>query len=495
MKHTVRISPPRTQKTGCIVVAVFERRRLSDAAAAIDKSSRGAITRALKRGDVLGMPGSSVVLHSVAGIAAERVLVVGAGKRDRLDQTVYRKVLGAAYDALVQTGARDAGLCLAGLEVSGRDLYWKCRQIVEIGRDKCYRFDQFKSKAPGTAPRLKRASILVDDDDQLAVARTAVQHATAIANGVDLAKDLGNMPGNACTPTYLGDHAKQMGREHSSLKVKVLGEAAIRKLEMGSFLSVAAGSRQPPKLIVLEHTGGDKTDAPVVLVGKGVTFDSGGISIKPSGAMDEMKFDMCGAASVFGAMLAVTEMKLPINVVGIVPATENLPDGKATKPGDIVTSMSGKTIEVLNTDAEGRLILCDALTYASRYEPDTVVDIATLTGACVVALGSHASGLFGNDSMLAADLLEAGQYTGDRAWEMPLWDEYQEQLKSNFADMANVGGREAGAVTAACFLARFTEEYRWAHLDIAGAAWRSGARKGASGRPVKLLTQYLLNRC
>ena len=494
MNFTSRISSPSSQRTGCAVVAVFEPRKLSNAARKIDKATKGSISAALQRGDLEGSIGSTVVLHGLPGIDAERVLVVGCGPEDDMNASRFRRVLANASEGLSKTGARDAVSYLADVKVNGQDLYWKCRQIVEVTRDKGYRFEQFKSTKPAPAARLKRTTLGVDSKESLESAKTAIQHASAISNGTDLAKDLGNMPGNACTPTYLGERAKELAKQHASLKVKVLAEADLKRLQMGSFLSVSAGSRQPAKLIVIEYGGGKKGAPPAVLVGKGVTFDSGGISIKPSGAMDEMKYDMCGAASVFGVMLAVAEMGIKTNVVGIIPATENMPDGNATKPGDIVTSMSGKTIEILNTDAEGRLILCDALTYAARFKPDVVVDIATLTGACVVALGAHASGLFCNDSELTSNLLQAGQYTGDRAWEMPIWEEYQDQLKSNFADVANVGGRDAGAVTAACFLSRFTGDYRWAHLDIAGAAWHGGAKKGSTGRPVKLLTQFLLNR-
>ena len=309
-----------------------------------------------------------------------------------------------------------------------------------------------------------------------------------------LTRDLANLPGNHCTPTHLADTAEALGKAYSNLKVTVLDEPEMLKLGMGSLLSVARGSRQPPKLITLEYHGASANAAPVVLVGKGVTFDSGGISIKPAAAMDEMKFDMTGAASVIGIMKTLAELELEINVVGVVPATENLPDGNASKPGDVVTSMSGLTIEILNTDAEGRLILCDALTYSARFKPDVVIDIATLTGACVVALGSHASGLLSNHDPLADELLAAGQRAGDRAWRLPLWDEYQKQLETPFADMANVGGREAGTITAACFLARFTKEYRWAHLDIAGTAWTGGKTKGSTGRPVSLLMEFILGR-
>ena len=327
------------------------------------------------------------------------------------------------------------------------------------------------------------------------IAHKAITDGEAIAAGVELARTLGNLPGNICTPSYLADQARELGKRSKMLKVSVMDEAGMKKLGMGALLSVARGSREPARLISMVYSGGASNDKPVVLVGKGVTFDSGGISIKPAAAMDEMKYDMCGAASVLGTLQACVEMQLPLNVVGVIPTTENLPDGNASKPGDIVTSMSGQTIEVLNTDAEGRLILCDALTYCEKYEPAVVIDIATLTGACVIALGAHAAGLLSNSDELAEALLAAGITAGDRAWRMPLWDDYQQQLDSNFADMANIGGREAGTITAACFLSRFASDYDWAHLDIAGVAWKGGKEKGATGRPVSLLTQFLLDRC
>ncbi len=466
---------------------------MSSAARLINKASSNGIARAMRRGDMDGKVGSSLVLHDLGGIKADRVLLVGCGARKAMDDTRYRKVLAHAADALNKTGARDAIWYLADLEVEGRDIHWKCRQGLETCRERLYRFDRLKSEATPPA-RLSRFTFGLPSKDEASDATRAITTGSAISNGVDLARDLGNLPGTVCTPTYLAERARELASAHPHLKAKVLSESDMKRLEMNTLLSVARGSREPAKLISIHYTGAPKSEPPVVLVGKGVTFDSGGISIKPAAAMDEMKFDMCGAASVFGTIRALAELELRLNVVGIVPATENLPDGNASKPGDIVTSMSGQTVEVLNTDAEGRLILCDALTYAARFEPDVVIDIATLTGACVIALGAHASGLFCNDKPLGDALLAAGEYAGDRAWPLPLWEDYQEQLKSNFADFANVGGREAGAITAACFLARFCKEYRWAHLDIAGAAWLGGSKKGATGRPVKLLTQFLLDR-
>ena len=495
MNFQARNTQPDKQRTACAIIGVFENRHQTMSAKAIDKATDGAVTKAIRRRDMDGKVGQSVVLHNLPGVGADRVLLVGCGKRKTTDDGRYWKVVNAASLALSNTGARDAVSYLNEISVEGRDEYWKSRQLIEGFRDRAYRFNQMKSNGGKADSQLRRLTIDAGERSNLPEVKRAVSDGVAIANGIDFAKDLGNLPPNVCTPTYLADQAKQLGSEYAALKVRILSEADMKRLGMGSLLSVSRGSRQPAKLIVMHYSGGPKEQDPVVLVGKGVTFDSGGISIKPSGAMDEMKFDMCGGASVFGSIRAVLDLELPINVIGLVPATENLPDGDANKPGDIVTSMSGKTIEILNTDAEGRLILCDALSYAERFQPDVVIDIATLTGACVIALGSHASGLFCNDSELTSDLLNAGRYTGDRAWEMPLWNEYQDQLKSNFADMANVGGREGGAITAACFLSRFATDFKWAHLDIAGAAWLSGARKGSTGRPVKLLTQYIMDKC
>lgn len=345
-----------------------------------------------------------------------------------------------------------------------------------------------------TKAAAKKLSLFIGEQKKTVAVVRSVSEGEAIANGIKLAKDLANLPGNICTPSYLAEQAKQLGKASSQLKVSVLEEKQMKALGMGSLLSVSRGSREPAKLIVMEYSGGKPKAKPVVLIGKGLTFDAGGISLKPAAAMDEMKYDMCGGASVIGAMAACVKLALPINLVVIVPSSENLPDGAANKPGDIVTSMSGQTIEILNTDAEGRLILCDALTYAERFKPAAVVDVATLTGACIIALGAHASGLLSNDDKLAAELLEAGNRATDRAWQLPLWDDYQEQLKSNFADMANIGGKGAGTITAACFLSRYADKYKWAHLDIAGTAWRSGDQKGATGRPVSLLSQFLLKR-
>jgi leucyl aminopeptidase len=494
MKSTVTSEKAASIKSSCVILGVFERRKLSAAAAEFDKTTRGLLKKILSDGDMDGSSGQTVMVHYPAGAKCERVLLVGCGKPGELNGRAYQKAVNSAVRSVNASGADDAVSYLAELDVSDQTTYQKVRTLVEGTRCVAYTPDALKSKKDKSARPIRRLTVGVDAGN-MASARKALTDGDAIASGVELARTLGDLPGNICTPSYLASQARELGKSSTRLKVSVMNEAGMEKLGMGSLLSVSRGSRQPAKLITLKYNGGKTGEKPVVLVGKGVTFDSGGISIKPGGKMDEMKYDMCGAASVLGTLKACIAMKLPINVVGVIPATENLPDGDASKPGDIVTSMSGQTIEVLNTDAEGRLILCDALTYSDRFKPAVVIDIATLTGACVVALGSHAAGLLSNDDELAEELLDAGKSAGDRAWHMPLWDEYQPQLKSNFADMANIGGREAGTITAACFLSRFTEKYRWAHLDIAGVAWKGGSEKGATGRPVSLLTQFLLDRC
>ena len=496
MNFNVKSGDPDKLRSACVVVGISAPRRLSPAAERLDKASQGQLGELLKSADIDTGCGKTTLIHSPRGrVQAARILVVGCGKDNKLSAQDFSKIVTAAAKALQSGSASEALSFLTELDVEDRDLTWKAQRTVEATRDAVYRFDELKSDAKPPKHPLRKLTVAVSERATLADARRGVKRGIALANGIELARTLGNRPGNLCTPGDLADQARALKKDYPALKVQILEEAAMKKLGMGALLSVSRGSRQPAKLIVMQYSGGSKNAKPVVLVGKGVTFDSGGISIKPGAAMDEMKFDMCGAASVFGTVSAVAEMKLRINLVGIVPATENLPDGDASKPGDVVTSMSGQTIEVLNTDAEGRLILCDALTYADRFKPDVVVDIATLTGACVVALGHHATGLLSNDQDLADELLEAGQASGDRAWQLPLWDEYDEQISSNFADMANIGGRGAGTITAGCFLARFTKDYRWAHLDIAGVAWKSGHAKGATGRPVQLLTRFLLNRC
>ena len=491
MEFSTKRGTPEKRATPCIAVGVYAGHKLSASAETLDRASQGGIREVLRRGDMEGKLGSTLLLYRVPGVEAERVLLVGLGAEADLREREYREAARAAVKAAQETGAGSATLCFTEIRAGRRDVAWKARQVALVAAECAYRFDSMKSKKSEPRP-LAHIELLTTARDASAAAR-GLREGAAIGTGVSLAKDLGNLPANVCTPAFLAEQARKLAGEWK-LGVEVLERKDMEKLGMGSLLSVAQGSRQPPKLIVLNYAGGAKKAKPVVLVGKGITFDTGGISLKPSPEMDEMKFDMCGAASVLGALSACAEMKLKLNVVGIIPTTENMPGGAATKPGDIVTSMSGQTIEVLNTDAEGRLILCDALTYAERFEPAAVVDIATLTGACVIALGHVASGLYSNKEALARELLAAGDEAYDRAWHMPLWDDYQEQLKSNFADMANIGGRPAGSVTAACFLSRFAKKFDWAHLDIAGTAWKSGKDKGSTGRPVALLTGFLMKR-
>ncbi|MGL5107303.1 MAG: leucyl aminopeptidase [Plesiomonas shigelloides] len=495
MEFSVKSGSPEKQRSACIVVGVFEPRRLSPIAEQLDKISDGYISSLLRRGDLEGKPGQMLLLHQVPNILSERVLLVGCGKERELDERQFKQIIQKTINTLNETGSMEAVCFLTELHVRGRNTYWKVRQAVESAKEALYTFDQMKSIKVEPRRPLRKLVFNVPTRRELSVGEKAIQHGLAVASGLKIAKDLGNMPPNICNPAYLASHARQLADEFSPVTTRVIGEQQMKDLGMNAYLAVGQGSQNESLMSVIEYKGAaNPDDKPIVLIGKGLTFDSGGISIKPSDGMDEMKYDMCGAATVFGVMRAVAELQLPLNVVGILAGCENMPDGRASRPGDILTTMSGQTVEVLNTDAEGRLVLCDTLTYAERFDPELVIDVATLTGACVIALGHHISGLLSNHNPLANDLLSASEQAGDRAWRLPLGDEYQEQLESNFADMANIGGRPAGAITAGCFLSRFTKKYYWAHLDIAGTAWRSGKSKGATGRPVPLLTQFLLNR-
>lgn len=498
MEFSIKTGSAEKQDGNCVIVGVYETHQLSNAAQAIDEVSAGYITNILKRGDMDGKPDATLMLHNVPGTQSERVLLVGLGKKSEFSEKQYCKAVRASIKAASASGATEAVSFLTELPVGKLSMRWKVAHLAEVALDASYRFDAIKRKKDVAEEKaakkgIKKLSIAIADAKELNEAEAGLADGKALASGVSLAKDLGNLPPNVCTPTYLAEQALGLGKSYG-MKITVLEQDALEELGMGSFLGVTQGSEEPPKFIVLEHLKGKKDQKPVVLVGKGITFDTGGISLKPGAEMDEMKYDMCGAASVLGTFKVIAEMDLALNVVGIIPTCENMPDGRATRPGDVLTSMSGLTIEVLNTDAEGRLILCDALTYAERFEPSAVVDIATLTGACVIALGHHASGLFSNNDALAKELLHAGEVALDRAWHMPMWDDYQPQLDSNFADIANIGGRAAGSITAACFLSRFTKKYEWAHLDIAGTAWKSGKEKGGTGRPVPLLTEFLVAR-
>ncbi len=489
-------SAPEKIRTGVLVVGVFSDGTLPRSAQKIDSLAGGRLSAVVKSGDLEEKPGSSLMLYDVPGIQAERVLLVSLGKQSDFNDKAFRDAISGAARVLARGAANDAAVTLADVGPPGRSSAWRVQTASRLLADAAYRFETPGPKTDKKIKDMKRGArkvtLLTSDmvNDELT---TAVRRGHAVAEGLALARDLGNLPGNICNPPYLADTARALGKE-LKIDVEILDHDDMKKLGMGAALSVGQASAQPSKFIIMHYKGAGSRSKPIVLVGKGVTFDTGGISLKPGANMDEMKFDMCGAASVFGAIKSVARLKLPMNVVALIPAVENMPGGNATRPGDVVTSMSGKTIEILNTDAEGRLALADALTYAERFDPECVIDVATLTGACVIALGNLTSGLFANDDELAEQLLESSSETGDYAWRLPMFDEYQELLKSNFADMSNIGGRPAGSITAACFLKRFADKFKWAHFDIAGTNAVSGEAKGATGRPVPLLADFLIAR-
>jgi leucyl aminopeptidase len=494
MEFSVKSGSPEKQRSACIVVGVFEPRRLSGVAEQLDQVSDGYLSGLLRRGDLEGKAGQMLLLHHVPNILSERVLLVGCGKERELDERQYKQIIEKTIHTLNETGSMEAVCFLSELHVKGRDTYWKVRQAVEAAQAGLYTFNQLKTRKEEPRRPLRKLVFNVPTRRELPVGERAIQHGLAISKGVTICRDVANMPPNICTPRYLAEQSQALAENYDNVTFTEVDEKQMAELGMNAYLAVGRGSEHESVLSLIHYQGADADTPPIVLVGKGLTFDAGGISIKPSANMDEMKYDMGGAASVLGAMQALAELQLPVNVIGAIAGCENMPDGKAYRPGDVLTTMSGQTVEVLNTDAEGRLVLCDTLTYIERFSPEAVVDVATLTGACIVALGHHASGLMSSHNPLAHELLNASEQSGDRAWRLPLWDEYQEALDSPFADMQNLGGRDAGTITAACFLSRFTKKYHWAHLDIAGTAWRSGAKKGATGRPVPMLTQFLLNR-
>lgn len=495
MEFSVKNGNPEKQRSACIVVGVFEPRRLSPAAEQLDKISDGYISGLLRRGDIEGKTAQTLLLHHVPNVNAERILLVGCGKERELGERQYKEIIRKTINTLNDTGSLEAVCCLTELHVKGRDTYWNIRQAVESAHEELYSFDQFKSEKPEVRRPLRKFMFNITSRKELTLAESAIEHGLAIAAGVKVCKDLANMPPNVANPAYLASQARRLADEQDKITTKIVGEQEMQELGMTSYLAVGQASKNESMMSIIEYKGAPKSETkPIVLVGKGLTFDSGGISLKPGAGMDEMKYDMCGAASVFGVMKALAELNLPINVIGILAGCENMPGGSAYRPGDILTTMSGQTVEVLNTDAEGRLVLCDVLTYVERFEPECVIDIATLTGACIVALSHHISGLISNHNPLAHEVINASEQASDRAWRLPMTDEFHEQLKSPFADMANIGGAGGGTITAGCFLSRFAKKYHWAHLDIAGTAWKSGKDKGSTGRPVPLLVQFLLNR-
>jgi len=493
MEYFTTTSNAARRATDCVIVGVYERGKLSAGATDIDKASGGELRRLIKSGDISAKPGRCVVLTNVVGVRASRVAVVGLGKSNELDARGFSRAVTTAARSIAESKCSQVLNTLTLEAIGDADAYYLARYTVQAFGEVLYRFTQMKSGRNPSAMPLKKIGLSISKRGDAAKSMLGANHAAAIVKGVSLARDLGNLPPNICTPSYLARTAQKLASGNGKLTTRVLNEAEMKRLGMHSLLSVTAGTAEPAKLIVMQYKGGGR-DKPVVLVGKGVTFDSGGISLKPGPGMDEMKFDMCGAASVIGTMATVAALKLPMNVNVVVPAVENLPGSKATVPSAIVKSMSGQTIEILNTDAEGRLILCDALTYSRRFKPATIIDVATLTGACVIALGHHHTGVMTNDDALAAEIVARGMSAGDRGWQLPLGDDYAQQLKSNFADMANVGSRDGGAITAGCFLGKFTDGMSWAHLDIAGTAWHSGQKKGATGRPVPMLSEFLLAR-
>jgi len=494
MEFNVKSGNPEKQRSACVVIGVFESRKLSQAGEQIDEVSEGYLSNLLRRGDMEGKLGKVLLLHNVPNTLSDRVLLIGCGKERDFSDKHYQTVIAKAITTLNETGSMEAVCFLSELNVKGRDTQWKVRHAVEATQDTLYAFEEFKSKSDAARRPVRRLVFNVTTRRELAIGEQAITEGMAISKGAHKARDLANLPPNIANPAYLAEQAKMLAIANDNIECLVLDETELKEMGMGAFTAVTQGSENSGKLIVLKYNGTADEQKPIVLVGKGITFDSGGISLKPGERMDEMKYDMGGAAGVFGCFVAVTEMALKVNLVMVIAAAENMPSGNACRPGDIVTTLSGQTVEILNTDAEGRLVLCDALTYVERFDPDVVIDVATLTGACIVALGDQASGLLSNHNPLAHELLNAGELCGDRAWRLPLWDEYQQQLDSNFADMSNLGSKGAGTITAACFLSRYTKKYHWAHLDIAGTAWRSGKQKGATGRPVPLLTQYILNR-
>jgi leucyl aminopeptidase len=494
MKYGTRTGNAAKARTQCTIVGVYENNQLTPSARQLDKESKGYLKKILKRGDIKGKSNQVQILNDVPNLNAARVMLVGLGNPETMDSARYAGIVKTVITRLQGLNAKHTLCCLLEIEVENRDSSWKTIRLIEQFAAGLYKFTEMKGKPKDNGAHLDSLDLYVEDKSEVAQVTSAIDRANALTAGINQAKDLGNTPGNICTPGYLADKAKQLAKDYPSITTKVVEEKEMEKLGMGAFMSVTRGSDQPGKLIIMNHKGGKSKEAPHVLVGKGITFDTGGISLKSGAGMHEMIYDMCGAASVFGTMTAIAEQRLPMNVIGVIAAAENMPSGVASRPGDIVKTMSGQTVEILNTDAEGRLVLCDALTYVDQFNPKTVVDIATLTGAVVVALGSQASALYANDDGVADDLTRAGLESLDRVWRMPLWEEYQSQLNSAFADMANIGGREAGSITAACFLARYTKKYRWAHLDIAGTAYRgSGPAKGSTGRPVTLLWEYLNN--
>ena len=491
MKYSIKNSSLITlQKEECLVVTVQLGKKQTILIKDIDELTKGMISQLIKSGDINCELGKTTFLYACPN--SPKILVVGCGQAKNFDINAAKKMIQAATKELITKQVKNISWDILTLNpaISGEI----AKQLPQITSELTYSFDQFKS-IKSEKPSLQKVTLLYSDKKTIKHVESQLSQGQIIANAIVSTKNIANMPSNIGNAKYLAEQGKSLGKQHSSLKVTCLGEKELAKLNMNAYLAVGRGSANESIMTVIEYHGAkDKKAKPYVLVGKGLTFDSGGISIKPSAGMDEMKYDMCGAATVFGVMQAVAELKIPINVVGVMAGCENMPDGNSYRPGDILTTMSGTTVEIINTDAEGRLVLCDALTYVERFQPKTVIDIATLTGACIIALGHHYTGVMGNNAELTEQLVKSSNQAGDKAWSLPIDSDFQEQIKSTCADIVNAAGRDGGTITAACFLSRFTEKYQWAHLDIAGTAWKSGANKGATGRPVAMLIQYLLNQ-
>ena len=489
MKLSLNDSAPHDTQSECLVIGFAEGADLTPSARAVDEASGGALSRLLESGDIDTAIGKTRFLHNLQGLAAPRLLAVGFGKQEKLNLPRFDRACLAAGKALRDHPLTHCHVCLHELEFDGGDPEQTLRQAALAVHRANYLYTVTKPRKDDDPVPLQSASFQGGAELQ-----AALDQASALGLGFEKARILGDLPPNICNPAYLAQEATAIASQYANVELEILEESDMAELGMDALLGVSRGSANRARLIVLKYSGAPADQRPVALIGKGITFDSGGLSLKSGENMMQMKYDMCGAAGVIGAFVACARLQLAVNVICIVAAVENMPDGDAYRPGDVLTSMSGKTIEVLNTDAEGRLVLCDALTFCERYDPEVIIDVATLTGACVIALGHHATGLMSNDDRLAGELTAAGDAIVDRAWRLPLWEEYQSQLDSPFADMKNVGGMPAGVLTAGCFLSRFAEERRWAHLDIAGSAWKWGGDDGATGRPVGLLTQFLLSR-
>ncbi|MFK8031150.1 MAG: leucyl aminopeptidase [Gammaproteobacteria bacterium] len=494
MQYTASGSSAARQSSDCIVVGAYTKRGLNSAAEAIDAASKGYLTNLAKSGDLPASRGATTLLRDLPGVRAKRVLIVGLGDKAEFCIKQLDAATEAAVRALSSTSVKSISLNLGSNAERFTDAAKVASASIAAAHRALYRFDQLKTGKNKPRSSLRKIEMGFSTRGACNKAKAAFKTANATAVGVSLTKDLGNLPPNICTPDYLAKTAKKFASDHKNVSVQVMGMKDLKRMGMGAFIAVTQGAERPPRLIVMRYKGAAAKEAPVALVGKGITFDTGGISLKPPPGMDEMKYDMCGAGAVIGAFKAIAMLQPKLNLVAVVAACENMPGSKATRPGDIVTTMSGQTVEILNTDAEGRLILCDAMTYTKKFKPKAMIDVATLTGACVIALGEPFSGLMSPHDGLANDLLQSGVEAGDAAWRLPVTEDYQSNLSSNFADFANVGGRPAGATTAACYLSRFVKDQNWAHLDIAGSAWKTGAKKGATGRPVGLLVHYILNK-